>query len=217
VTKNERGYFLMKKEANYTKQQGLKTGLFIGALTSSLFVFIFWWFFRDPSGFIDQMGFNQTATEIPLAWVLAIAVAVAYIAYTAKGVPTVRENFFRFNLLKIVGILAAFATGIVEELVFRQMLMDWLYSNDINVVLQVVISGVGFGIGHSCWAMFSGKLSTGFWAAIHTTALGLLLAIIYIIAGRNVLPVIVAHFLINLFIEPWLILNAVKESGQNKK
>ena len=79
-----RGAFLMRKEVNYTKQQGLKAGLFLGAMTSSLFVFIFWWFFRDPSGFIDHMGFNETAMEIPLAWVLAIAVAVAYIAYTAK-------------------------------------------------------------------------------------------------------------------------------------
>ena len=206
----------MKKEANYTKQQGLKAGLFLGAMTSSLFVFIFWWFFRNPDGFINHMGFNQTAMEIPLAWVLAIAVAVAYIAYTAKGIPTVRENFFRFDLLKIIGIFSAIASGIVEELVFRRMLMDWLYSNDIGVVLQVVISGVGFGIIHFGWSIFSGNLRTGFWAAIHTTVLGLLLAVIYIIAGRNVLPVIMSHMLINLFIEPWLLLDAVKESSKSK-
>ena len=206
----------MKKEANYTKQQGLKAGLFLGAMTSSMFVFVFWWLFRDTDGFIDQMGFNQTAMEIPLAWVLAVVVAVAYIAYTAKGIPAVRENFFRFNLLKVIGIFSAIASGIVEELVFRQMLMDWLYSNDIGVVLQVAISGVGFGIIHFGWSVFSGNLRTGFWAAIHTTALGLLLAIVYIIAERNVLPVIMAHMLINLFIEPWLILNAVKESSKAK-
>jgi hypothetical protein len=212
-----RGAFFMKKEANYTKQQGLKAGLFLGAMTSSMFVFIFWWFFRDPDGFINQMGFNQTAMEIPLAWVLAIAVAAAYIAYTTIGIPAVRENFFRFNLLKVIGIFSAIASGIVEELVFRQMLMDWLYSNDMGVVLQVVISGVGFGIIHFGWSLFSGNFKTGLWAAIHTTVLGLLLAIIYIIAERNVLPVIMAHMLINLFIEPWLILNAVKESGKSEK
>jgi len=204
----------MRKEANYTKQQGFKAGLFLGGMTSSLFVFIFWWFFSNPEGFINLMGFNQTATEIPVAWVLAVVVAIAYIAYTAKGIPAVRENFFRFNFLKVIGIFSAIASGIVEELVFRQMLMDWLYSNGIGVILQVVISGVGFGIIHFGWSIFSGNLRTGLWAAIHTAVLGLLLAIIYIIAGRNVLPVIAAHMMINIFIEPWLILNAVKESSK---
>jgi hypothetical protein len=36
------------------------------------------------------------------------------------------------------------------------------------------------------------------------------LAIVYLVAGRNVAPCVAAHFLINAFIEPGLVLAAVR-------
>lgn len=174
---------------------------------------LFWlalWFFPNPAGFVRLIGFNETAKEIPLAWVLATVFAIAYICYTVYGIQTVRQNLFKFNLLKVVGIITAFASGMFEEILFRKILMDWLYSNEIGVVLQIIISGVAFGLLHFIWAIFSGNWRYGVGAVIATTVLGLLLAIVYIVAGRNVLPAIMAHTLINLFIEPWLMLDAVK-------
>ena len=39
--------------------------------------------------------------------------------------------------------------------------------------------------------------------------LGFLLALVYVVGDRNVLPAITAHTIINLFAEPWLMLHAV--------
>lgn len=44
---------------------------------------------------------------------------------------------------------------------------------------------------------------------IATTVLSALLAVLYIIGNRNILAPIVTHILINLFIEPWLMLSVV--------
>lgn len=38
-----------------------------------------------------------------------------------------------------------------------------------------------------------------------TTLLGLALAVVFILAGRIVFPCVVAHFTINLVLEPWLL------------
>ena len=189
----------------------LKAGLLLGGMATFTLIFLFMMFIPNPANFIFWIGFNETAWEIPLAWVLALAVSVAYIAYTAFGIPTVRQNLFKFNLLKVVGIFAAFTSGLIEEIVFRRMLMDWLYTVNVDVVLQVLLSGMAFGITHFVWALFAKNWRVGVGAVIPTTVLGLLLAIVYLVAGRNVLPTIMAHTLINLFIEPWLILHAVKE------
>ena len=95
--------------------------------------------------------------------------------------------------------------------------MDWLHSNDIGVVFQIVISGLTFGIAHFTWGLIKGNWRTGVGSAIATTILGLLLAIIYIVAGRNVLPAIMAHMIINIFLEPWMILHAVRETNKSEK
>ena len=207
----------MKKETTPEKQQALKAGLLLGGMTLFMSFFLLMWSIPDPARFFNHIGFNETAGKIPLAWILATIIAIGYIIYTSCMLPTVRHNLFRFNLLKVIGIFSAIASGMIEEMVFRQMLMDWLYSNNIGVVLQIVISGVAFGFAHAVWALFGGNWRTGVGAAISTTALGLLLAIVYIVAGRNVLPAIMAHILINLFIEPWLILHAVKATPEAEK
>jgi hypothetical protein len=43
-----------------------------------------------------------------------------------------------------------------------------------------------------------------------TSILGGALAIVYLIAGRSVAPCIVAHFLLDLFVEPGLVLAALR-------
>ncbi|WP_343073159.1 CPBP family glutamic-type intramembrane protease [Salicibibacter cibarius] len=57
--------------------------------------------------------------------------------------------------------------------------------------------------------LLRGELKIALPAILSTTVLGGLLAILYIIADRNIFAPIVAHVLINLFIEPWLILAAI--------
>ncbi|NYH80573.1 membrane protease YdiL (CAAX protease family) [Actinopolyspora biskrensis] len=55
----------------------------------------------------------------------------------------------------------------------------------------------------------SGEVRIAVPVVVSTTVLGGLLAVVYVVAGHNVLPAIVAHTLVNIVIEPWLVLAAV--------
>lgn len=195
------------------QRQKYIAGLLLFGMSTFMAVFIIIGITNNPTGFINYMGINKTALEIPLSWGVAIFVSICYIIYSARMIPVVRRNLFNFNCwFKLLGVYAAFSSGIVEELVFRQMLMNWLDINGLHVILQIIISALTFGLLHFSWSLFGKNIKIGIGSAISTFVLGLSLAFIYVIAERNVLPAIIAHVLINLFVEPWLILNAVSST-----
>lgn len=203
-----------KDEAIYKRQKFI-SGLLIVGISTFMAFFIIIGLINNPAGFINFMGINKTAFDIPLAWVVAILVSICYIIYTAHMIPIVRQNLFNFNSwFKLLGVYAAFSSGIVEELVFRQMLMNWLDTSGINVILQIIISALAFGFLHFSWSLFGGNIKIGIASTMSTIVLGASFAFIYVIAERNVLPVIIAHMIINLFVEPWLILNAVSSTNK---
>lgn len=196
----------MKSESKWASTPEQITGWVLGGVSVSLTLVIAWWWWRDPEVFFSQrLGITDGIWSMPWVWSFALAIAVVYIALTAT-MPVVKENFFRFNWLKILGIWAAIVTGIVEEVVFRQMLMDWLDSIDIGVVWQVLVSGLVFGVAHAVWALLQGAWRAAVPAVVATFALGVALALLYLAADRSTLPAIASHMLINLWIEPWLIL-----------
>jgi hypothetical protein len=79
-----------------------------------------------------------------------------------------------------------------------------------NPILQVIISGVAFGLAHWCWTLLAKRdFKATLPAILSTSILGIFLAIIYLAGGRNLGPCIFAHVLINIVIEPWLMLSAV--------
>ncbi len=200
---------------NATNKERLTAGLILTGMATSMFIPLILWFIHAPHDLFSRMGVDATAnvTKIPLAWALSLVTAAAYIRYTAYGNPTVGQNLFRFGWFKWVGIYAALPSGILEEIFFRQMLMDWLQDAGTNAALQIACSALLFGIAHGVWGLFARNRRFALGAVASTGGLGLLLALTYIVGGRNVLPAIVAHVAINLFIEPWLILGAVKSAG----
>lgn len=187
-----------------------KTGQILISICVGLTIMVAIWIIRDPAGFFnDRLGFNSQALQIPWAWTLALVVAAGYSLFTLRAVPLVDERKFEWSRLKLLGIWVAIASGIVEEVVFRKKLMDSAAAWGIHAVWQVLLSAAVFGLAHAVWFLLSGDGKTLLPVIGTTTILGGLLAIVYIIAGRNVLPAIVAHTVINLVIEPWLILAAV--------
>ena len=204
------------RDESVNKRQKIVSGLLLFGISTFMAIFIIIGFINNPAHFTNFMGINKTALEIPAAWVVAILVSICYIAYTARMIPVVRQNLFNFSCwFKLLGVYAAFSSGIIEELVFRKMLMDWLGINGLDIILQIVISAITFGLLHFSWSLFGGNIKTGTGSAISTIVLGLFLAFIYVIAERNVLPSIIAHMIINLFVEPWLILNAVSSTSKS--
>lgn len=198
------------------RKADITTGWILGSLSIALTGSILFWYLGNPHLFIKhRLGISSEAFNNPIVWILTFMVAIGYIMYTVKAVPFVRKHLLTFSWLKIIGIWAAFASGIVEEIVFRQMIMDWLMNASSTV--QVLASALIFGFAHGAWVLLRGEIKIAFPVILSTTVLGCLLAILYIVADRNILAPIVAHTLINLVIEPWLILSAITGKWNSEK
>lgn len=194
----------------YTRKDEITTGWILGILSLTLTGVILFWSQSNPQNFIKNgLGIQAGAFSNPIVWMFASFITVGYIFYTVKVNPFVREHIFTFTWLKVVGIWAALVSSTVEEIVFRKFLMDWLMELNFSVMIQVVASAIIFGVAHGAWVFLGGQLKIALPVILSTTVLGGLLAILYLIGDRNILAPIVAHIMINLFIEPWLILSAV--------
>ncbi len=187
-----------------------KTALILGM--TSLFMFsplamsLFW----HPIPLFQNLGFERESIAPPLAWILATIIAIAYVLYTMKAIPLVLAKQKEISLFKLLGILSALVGGIVEEVFFRRWTMDMLMSRGVATILQVIISGVAFGLAHTSWTLLAKRdFKVTLPAIISTSILGIFLAIIYLVGGRNLGPCIFAHVMINIVIEPWLMLSAV--------
>ncbi len=164
----------------------------------------------------QNLGFARGTMAPPIAWILAAIVGVGYVLYTMRAIPFIASMQREISLFKLLGILSAVVGGIVEEVFFRRWIMDMLMSGGFNPILQVVISGVAFGLVHASWTLLAKRdFKATLPAIMSTSVLGILLAIVYLAGGRNLGPCIFAHVLINIVIEPWLMLSAVSGKWRN--
>jgi hypothetical protein len=193
----------------------LKTTLILGASSLIMFSPLAMVLAGYKIPLFQNLGFARNSIASPFAWVLAAVTAIAYVVYTMKAIPFIAGMQREISLFKLLGICAAVVGGIVEEVFFRRWGMDMLLSRGFGSVPQVVISGIAFGLAHSGWALFAKhSLKFSLPAVLSTSMLGVLLAVIYLVGGRNLGPCISAHVAINIVIEPWLMLSAV--SGKRR-
>jgi uncharacterized protein len=140
----------------------------------------------------------------------AIIVVIIYVLYTMRAIPFIASMQREISLFKLLGIISAVVGGIVEEVFFRRWTMDMFMKGGFAPILQVIISGVAFGLAHTSWTLLTKRdFKATLPAILSTSILGFFLAIIYLAGGRNLGPCIFAHVLINIVIEPWLMLSAV--------
>ena len=170
--------------------------------------FVLWTAIADPTSLVRLLGFAGGPSGTVAAWVLAAAVAAVYV-WGAASISVVRQHMFKANRLKLLTIAAAVVAGILEEVVFRKWVMDFLQSRGYAPAVQVLASGLSFGLAHFVWGFK--RVSAGINAALSTGALGLGLGIVYLVGGRSLAPCVVAHFVITALIEPGLILAAVTD------
>jgi uncharacterized protein len=136
-------------------------------------------------------------------WLCAAAAALIYIGYSVRGLAL--QPYLRLlTPFRLLGPLMAVPTSILEEVFFRQLVMDALMQRGAGASAQVLISGLIFGAAHAVWGLRGGLVAARN-AIISTTFLGIMLAIVYLACGRTVLPCVLAHFSINCVLEPWLI------------
>ena len=169
-------------------------------------------FVGSPPGFLRDLGFASGPPGTLLAWSLGLVVAVFYAAYAVRNIPLVREHWRAVSLFKLLGILLAVAAALVEEAFFRRLLMDALMRAGWPAVVQVVASGLVFGLAHGIWGIMTGRVSVGIGTTIATGTLGTALGLVYVVGDRSLAPVIVAHFIVTATIQPGIMFAAF--SGQ---
>ena len=149
-------------------------------------------------------AFRHAAYVGFIGWIAAAIVTAGYIVYSIRALPMVAILLGRLSPYKLFALVIAVPSSIVEEVFFRGSLMNLLAAHHQNVIVQVLASGIAFGIVHMFWGI-RGGISAVYGAVRSTTLLGLALAVVFVIAGRIVFPCVVAHFAINLILEPWLL------------
>lgn len=145
----------------------------------------------------------------PGAWLGAAAVAAAYAALSMKSLPFIRLHVLDLAPIKLLAIPFAFVTGVFEELFFRKWLMDLLATHGAGAAVQVLSSGIIFGLAHAFWGVLGRNMVAAGKAMLYTTILGTALGIVYLASGRILAPAAWSHVAINLVIEPWLMLGVM--------
>jgi membrane protease YdiL (CAAX protease family) len=173
-------------------------------------------FYVNGTRFFQYLGFWPHVGGTAFGWLLALVVSALYVVVAAR-LPSVRENLFRISRLKLLSIAVAISAGILEEVVFRRWLMNHLQDrHHAGIVVQIIISGLAFGLAHGVWGLMGKSVRAAIGATVATGILGIGLAIVFVASGRNLAPCIVAHFLINLLIEPGLVLAATRGEMQRR-
>jgi len=162
-------------------------------------------FFSNPIGFISYLGFANSNSGTPLSWVLALLIVILY-CFSAAKIPEVKHYMFRMDKLKVVAVFAAVFAGIMEEIIYRKWIMDYLNLHEFSIIVQVILSGLAFGIIHLIWGVKN--IKAGVNAFISTSLLGFALAIVYYVSDYSLAPCIVAHFTVTAIIEPGLLIAA---------
>lgn len=176
------------------------------ALLQLAFLLVFFDFF------MGGLARDAAAAAPGNAWLFALLIAAGYVRYTLRVVPGVRQRALEFSSIKLWALPLAVMAGIIEEVAFRAALMDYAAAAGWAVGWQILASALAFGLAHSIWVWFARDWSILRPVLVSTSVLGACLAVLYLSGGRNVWPCVVAHVLINLVIEPWLLIAAVDGS-----
>ena len=166
-------------------------------------------FAAHPEGFARYLGLAPGHIAPLIGWLAGLLVTTVFVAACMR-LPSVRSNLVRISWLKLLALLLAVAAGILEETVFRKMLMDYLSRHGIANAGQVLLSGVAFGLAHAIWGVVGRSWRAAAGAAAATGLLGIMLGFVYLAAGRNLGPCVAAHFLIDFLAEPGLVLGAAR-------
>ncbi|HEX3534050.1 MAG TPA: CPBP family intramembrane glutamic endopeptidase [Gemmatimonadaceae bacterium] len=161
------------------------------------------------AGIAHLLGFGGVRPAPLQGWILAALVTAMFCWYTMRAFPLVRERVFDWSTIKAVALVFAFFSGTMEEIWFRMLAMDWSRDHGAGPLVQILFSAALFGLAHGVWGIFAGKFRVALGSIIATGALGAMLAVVYLTSARAVGPCIWSHIMINVIIEPWLLIAAM--------
>jgi uncharacterized protein len=164
---------------------------------------------RGVSELPRLLGIGVENPGHPLGWALAALVAIVFCWMGMRGYPLIREHLFDWSAMKAAAIVFAMGSGIIEEVWFRQVPMDWLQVRGWSALTQVLIVALVFGAMHGVWGAAARNVRVALASVAATGLLGAGLAVVYLAAGRVVAPCIWSHAAINMVLEPWLLVAAM--------
>jgi membrane protease YdiL (CAAX protease family) len=197
------------------KSNRRKTALIIFSMSLFMFSPILMHLIGYKIPMFENLGLSIGTFAPVTAWIVALILTISYVTYTFKVVPFVYQMHREISLFKIVGLMTIVG-GIIEEVVFRRWLMDLLMKLGYGDIIQIIVSGLSFGLIHISWGLFSKEKRFLKGAFIATMFLGFGLAIVYLVGNRNIGPCIISHSIINMIIEPWLMLAAISKTWKLK-
>lgn len=107
---------------------------------------------------------------------------------SARRLPSVRKHLVRPSFLKLLALAVAIAAGILEEVMFRRWTMNWLMAHEQGAIVQVLGSGLFFGAAHGIWGLMGKSIRVAIGATVATGLLGVLLALVFLLAAVALLP-----------------------------
>ncbi len=184
----------------------------VGPPLAALFVLVWTWVSRTP--FAD-IGFKR-----PQSWLavfvlgvlfgIALKLAMKAVVLPYLGAPPaapILQELHR-NLPAFLAEVPQmiFLAGFAEEIVFRGFLINRLQAligqSTASAILIVLISAAIFGPAH--------YITQGYFGMVQGTIVGVIFAVVYLLNGRNLWPLIVAHATFDV-LAIWLIYAGVEE------
>lgn len=158
---------------------------------------------------IGPLSLRVSGAAGATAYGLGLLVAAAYVAATLATNPVIAARVLDPHALQLLGLAAALAAGLLEEAVFRRLVMDALARRGAGALVQIIVSAATFGIAHAAWGAVAGSLQVALVAAGATGLLGAGLGLTYLVGRRSLGPCVVSHVLVDVVLEPWLIYAAL--------
>lgn len=101
-------------------------------------------------------------------------------------------------------LVLGLGAGFCEEIMFRGFIMGELADAGYGRALQVVVSGILFGVIHI--GLLRAGLVRGLAVIIPTAALGMIYSLVYLSSRRSLMPSIVSHFINDAVVMPLLLM-----------
>ena len=137
---------------------------------------------------------------------IATAIVVVEVGVIAAFFIPDPSLLFRISIFSVTMALVPALDGFTQEVVFRGYLLRRLDGAGFGKVFQILLSGLAFGALHFNYGGGGGSVFAMFIPALGTFGLGAALAVACQKSDYRILPVVVAHVLLIIILQPWLAL-----------